>query len=69
MHYVQVSENRYFMPTNASSECTTSVHSDKIDNTQIDILCPLMQVQNVQQVLMHSDQILDNTQISCHFLK
>ena len=54
MHYVQVSENRYFMPTNTSSECTTSVHSDKIDNTQIDILCPLMQVQNVQQVLIYA---------------
>ena len=54
MHYVQVSENRYFMPTNASSECTTSVHSDKIDNTQIDILCPLMQVQNVQQRLTYA---------------
>ena len=54
MHYVQVSENRYFMPTNVSSECTTSVHSDKIDNTQIDILCPLMQVQNVQQGLTYA---------------
>ena len=28
-------ENRYFMPTNTSSECTTSVYSDKIDKTQI----------------------------------